>query len=160
MCGLQSWGYLHHTSTHQSTSTTRTSGRSVPQLLALIIGVAFTLAGIAGFFVTGFDGWFEVDPDETLLVFGVNPAHNVVHLLLGIAGIVMSRREGSARGYGWLLVVGYGLVLVYGLIVAGRRDGNLLNINTADNWLHLAAVAGGLATALWPRDRHHDELQR
>ena len=148
-------------STHQSTSTTRTAGRrTVPQWLALIIGAAFTLAGLAGFLVTGFDGFTEHNPDQTLLGFAVNPLHNIVHLLLGIAGLVMSRREGSARGYGWLLAIGYGAVLVYGLIVAGQREGNILNLNSADNLLHGASVLGGLATALWPRDKHRDDLHR
>ena len=147
-------------STHQNTSTTRTAGRSVPQWLALIIGAAFTLAGLAGFLVTGFDGWTEHAPDQTLLGFAVNPLHNVVHLLLGLVGVVMSRRESSARAYGWLLAVGYGAVLVYGLVVGGQEDGNLLNINSADNVLHGLAVIGGLATALWPRRRHGDDLHR
>lgn len=146
-------------STHQSTSTSTTTGRrTVPQWLALVIGAAFTLAGLAGFLVTGFDGWTEHHPDQTLLGLAVNPLHNVVHLLLGIVGIVMSRRDGSARGYGWLLVVGYGAVLVYGLIVAGQADGNILNLNSADNVLHGATVLAGLATALWPRDKHRNEL--
>lgn len=148
-------------STNQTSSTTRSAGRStVPQKLALAVGVAFTLAGLAGFLVTGFDGWTEHDPDQTLLGFAVNPLHNVVHLLLGLVGIAMSRREGSARGYGWLLVIGYGAVLVYGLLVSGQRDGNFLNINSADNVLHGLAILGGLATALWPRDKHRDDLHR
>lgn len=141
-------------STNASTDRTRTddrTGRTVPQWLALAVGVAFTLTGVAGFLVTGFDGWTEHDPDQTLLGFAVNPLHNVVHLLIGVAGLVLSRTDGSARLYGWLLVVGYGATLVYGLFVAGQEDGNLLNINTADNWLHGASIALGLATALWPR---------
>ena len=144
-------------STHPSTSTTRTAGRTVPQWLALVIGAVFTLIGLAGFAVTGFDGFAEHQPDQTLLGFAVNPLHNIVHLLLGIVGIVMSRREGSARGYGWLLVVGYGAVLVYGLVVSGQEDGNFLNINSADNVLHGLTVLAGLATALWPRDKHRDD---
>ncbi len=145
-------------STHQSTSTTRTTGRSVPQWLALVIGAVFTLIGVVGFFVTGFDGWTEHQPDQTLLGFAVNPLHNVVHLLLGIVGLVLSRRDPSARGYGWLLVVGYGAVLVYGLVVSGQEDGNVLNLNSADNVLHGLTVLAGLATALWPR--HRDALDR
>jgi len=147
-------------SPHQpAAGTTTDTRRTVPQLLALVVGAAFTLAGVAGFFVTGFDGWTAHQPDQTLLVFGVNPLHNVVHLLLGVAGLLLSRRDSHARGYGWLLAVGYGAVLVYGLVVAGQAEGNLLNINTADNWLHVVSVAAGLATALWPRGRE-DHLRR
>ena len=143
-------------STHQPTSTTRTAGRTVPQWLALTIGAVFTLIGLAGFLVTGFDGWTEHHPDQTLLGFAVNPLHNVVHLVLGLAGVVMARTERSARTYGWLLVVGYGAVLVYGLLVSGQEDGNFLNINAADNVLHGLTILAGLATALWPRRKDVD----
>ena len=135
------------------TNTPQKARTTVPQRLGLVIGAAFALAGVAGFFVTGFQGWTEHDPDQTLLGFAVNPLHNVVHLLIGVAGLVLSRSESRARLYGWLLAAGYGVTLVYGLVVAGSADGNLLNINSADNVLHGAAVVGGLATALWPRRR-------
>ena len=117
--------------------------------LALAIGVIYTLVGIAGFFVTGFDNFAE-HTEETLLGFSINPLHNIVHLLIGLAGIAMSRRLDSARAYGWLLVVGYGVVLIYGLFVAGQEEGNFLSINTADNWLHAASILGGLVIALLP----------
>jgi hypothetical protein len=129
-------------------------GRTVPQRLSLVVGAAFTLVGLAGFLVTGFDGWTAHDPDRTLVGFAVNPLHNVVHLLLGVAGLVLSRRDSSARGFGWLLVVGYGAALVYGLVVVGTGEGDVLNINGADNVLHAGAVVLGLVTALWPRRRH------
>ena len=144
---------------NRTTGTTTAMRRTVPQLLALAVGAAFTLTGLAGFLVTGFDGWIAYQPDQTLLGFGVNPSHNVVHLLLGVAGLLLARSDSSARGYGWLLVVGYGAALVYGLVVAGQEAGNLLNVNVADNLLHAVAVAGGLATALWPR-RGEDNLRR
>lgn len=130
---------------------TGSSRRTVPQLLALIIGALFLLAGIAGFFVTGFDGWLEHKPDQTLVGFGVNPLHNVVHLVIGITGIALAAKDRSARVYGWLLVLGYGVTLAYGLFVAGQEEGNLLNINWADNGLHAASIVGGLVTAAWPR---------
>ena len=40
--------------------------RHPAQLLALAIGVVYTLVGIAGFFVTGFDN-FAAETDKTLL---------------------------------------------------------------------------------------------
>lgn len=147
-------------SSDATTGRTSTSRRSVPQLLALIIGALFLLAGIAGFFVTGFDGWLEHEPDQTLVGFGVNPLHNVVHLVIGIAGIALAAKDRSARLYGWLLVLGYGVTLVYGLFVAGQEEGNLLNINWADNGLHAASIVGGLVTALWPRqDRRTPDVR-
>lgn len=132
----------------------QTRNKTPYQYLALVVGGAFLLAGIAGFFVTGFDGFVEYDPDETLLGLAVNPLHNIVHLVIGAAGIALWNTRSKARLFGWLLVVGYGLTLVYGLVVANQADGNLLNINTADNFLHGGSVLAGLAIALWPdRDR-------
>lgn len=121
--------------------------------LAMIVGAAFALAGVAGFFVTGFEN-FAQPTDKKLLIFEVNPLHNIVHLLIGIAGLLMARRLSSARLFGWLLAGGYGLTFIHGLFVANQdTSANFLSINTADNWLHLFSAAAGLVIALIPRDR-------
>ena len=135
----------------QSMSTTRT--RAPFQWLALTIGVVYLLVGLAGFLVTGFDGVAEHDHDQTLLGFAINPLHNIVHLLIGLLGITMWSTPGRARTFGWLLVIGYGAAFVYGLIAVNNPDINVLNINAADNWLHILSVVAGLAIALWPRRR-------
>jgi hypothetical protein len=126
--------------------------RHPSQLLALVIGAVYTLVGIAGFLVTGFDN-FAAETDKTLLGFEINPLHNLVHLAIGVAGLVMWRRLDTARLYGWLLAAGYGAVFVYGLFAAGNSDINFLSINGADNGLHLASALAGLAIALWPARR-------
>ena len=82
--------------------------RHPSQLLALVIGAVYTLVGIAGFFVTGFDN-FAAETDKTLLGFEINPLHNLVHLAIGLAGLALWRRLDTARTYGWLLAAGYGL---------------------------------------------------
>ena len=132
-------------------STTPTT-RHPAQLLALAVGVVYTLIGILGFFVTGLEN-FAAETDKTLLGFEVNPLHNVVHLVIGLAGLAMWRRLDGARLYGWLLAAGYGLAFVYGLFAAGNSDINFLSINGADNVLHLVSAAAGLAIALWPAQR-------
>jgi hypothetical protein len=121
-------------------------------LLALAIGAVYTLVGILGFFVTGFDN-FASETNETLLGFEVNPLHNIVHLVIGLAGLALWRRLDTARTYGWLLAAGYGLAFIYGLFAAGNSDINFLSINGADNVLHLVSALAGLAIALWPADR-------
>jgi uncharacterized membrane protein YuzA (DUF378 family) len=70
-----------------STSVTRHPS----QLLALAIGAVYTLVGIAGFLVTGFDN-FASETDKTLLGFEINPLHNIVHLVIGLAGLALWRR--------------------------------------------------------------------
>lgn len=128
-----------------------TTARQPHQYLALAIGVVYLLVGLAGFLVTGFDGFTEHDHSQTLLGFAINPLHNIVHIVIGLAGIALWSTASRARTYGWLLFVGYGATFVYGLIVADNPDANILNINGADNGLHLVSALAGLAIALWPR---------
>jgi hypothetical protein len=129
-----------------------TPTRHPAQLLALIIGAVYTLVGVAGFFVTGFEN-FAAETDKTLAGFEINPLHNIVHLAIGLAGLALWRRLDTARTYGWLLAAGYGLAFLYGLFAAGNSDINFLSINGADNVLHLLSAAAGLAIALWPAGR-------
>jgi hypothetical protein len=133
--------------------------RHPSQLLTLAIGAVYTLVGVLGFFVTGFDE-FAAETDKTLLGFELNPLHNLVHLAIGIAGLVMWRRLDTARLYGWLLAAGYGAVFVYGLVAAGNSDINFLSINGADNGLHLASALAGLAIAFWPARRPARDFSR
>jgi hypothetical protein len=129
-------------------------GKTVPEILSLAFGAVYLLVGIVGFFVTGFDDFFG-HQDETLLIFDINPAHNVVHILIGIAGLVLGRTLSGARTYGWLLAIGYGAASIYGLIAAGK-EWDILNINGADNGLHILTTIVGLVIALMPvRDAAH-----
>jgi Domain of unknown function (DUF4383) len=125
-----------------------TRGRTVPEILGLAFGAVYLLVGIVGFFITGFDD-FAGHTDETLLIFQINPLHNIVHVLIGVAGLVLSRTLAGARTYGWLLAVGYGAAFVYGLLAVGE-DWDFLNLNGADNVLHIATALVGLVIALMP----------
>ena len=128
------------------------STRHPSQLLALAIGAVYTLIGLLGFVVTGFDN-FAAETDKTLLGFEINPLHNLVHLAIGLAGLALWRRLDTARTYGWLLAAGYGLAFLYGLFAAGNSDINFLSLNGADNGLHLVSALAGVAIALWPAQR-------
>ncbi|SOD95186.1 DUF4383 domain-containing protein [Blastococcus haudaquaticus] len=125
-------------------------GKTVPEILALAFGAVYLLVGIVGFFVTGFDDFFAHNTNEKLLgIFEINGMHNVVHIVIGIAGLALGRTLAGARTYGWLLAVGYGAAFVYGLIAMGK-DWDFLSINTADNVLHIATALVGLVIALLP----------
>ena len=54
---------------------------------------------------------------------------------------MLGRTLAGARTYGWLLAVGYGAAFIYGLLAVGE-DWDFLNINGADNVLHLGHRAG------------------
>jgi hypothetical protein len=132
-----------------SADRTTTGARPWPQLLALVFGAVYLLVGIVGFFVTGFDDFAGNSQHEMLLFFMINPLHNIVHIVIGVAGLLLARSLAGARTYGWLLAVGYAAAFVYGLLALGK-SWDFLNINAADNGLHLATAVIGLVIALAP----------
>ena len=116
------------------------------QRIAQIIGWAFVVFGIAGFFFTGMS--MESDPELAPKLFGlfpVNVLHNVVHLLFGVWGIIASRAPASARTYGRVGGIAY-----LGLAVLGAFSPDmfgLVPIGFHDIWLHVLlglvlAIAG------------------
>jgi hypothetical protein len=124
--------------------------RTLPQTLSLVFGAVYLLVGIVGFFVTGFDDFAGNSQHEMLIgLFMINPLHNIAHILVGIAGIVLARTLPSARTYGWLLAVLYGALFIYGLIASGA-SWDFLNINAADNVLHIATALVGVVIAVLP----------
>jgi len=124
--------------------------RHPSQVLALVIGAAYVVVGLAGWLVTGFDDFATPNTGETLLGFELNPLHNIVHLVIGAAGLAMWRTLDTAKTFGWLLFVGYGATFVYGLLIDKTSDANFLSLNGADDGLHLVSALAGLAVALWP----------
>jgi uncharacterized protein DUF4383 len=119
-----------------------------PQQLSMVVGAIYTVIGVVGYFITGFDNFFGMT-GESLLGFMINPMHNLVHVVIGVAGIALARTLSGARTYGWVLAVAYGAAFIYGLFAVGR-DWDFLNLNWADNILHLVTALIGLAIALGP----------
>jgi hypothetical protein len=126
-----------------------------PQLLATAFGAIYLLIGVIGFFITGFEDFFGNEAGtphhvgENLLGFMINPMHNVVHILIGVAGLLLARTLAGARTYGWLLAVGYGAAFLYGLFAVGE-EWDFLNLNVADNVLHLLTALVGVVIAVGP----------
>lgn len=123
---------------------------SLPQAVAVLVGVVFTLIGGLSFLVTGFDHFAARDQAEQFFGLAVNPLQNVLHLIVGLLGIVLSARLAWARGYGWLLLAGFGVVLGYGMLAVQRPAVDVLNLNWASNWLHLTAALAGFVAAAGP----------
>lgn len=116
---------------------------------AMVLGVGFLVAGLAGFFPTP----ATPPPDLTqthgfghaLGILPVNTLHNVVHLLFALLGIAAARGAiMSAKAYCQMVAVAYGLLVVMGLIPATNTTFGLIPIYGADVWLHLiiAVLAG------------------
>jgi uncharacterized protein DUF4383 len=124
-------------------------GKTLAQIYALALGAVLVIVGLVGFLV---EPSFAVGDDAqrgTLIAFDVNGWHNVVHLLSGAVGLVMARTAANAR----LFSIGYGvvylLVTVLGFVVGdGGYLLSIIPINTADNLLHLAIAASGIAVGL------------
>lgn len=118
---------------------------------ASLLGVAFLLAGIAGFFPSppppdALPLTVEQHHGLALGLFPVNILHNVVHLLFGVLGLAAGRGAGiGARGFARLVAVAYGLLTVLGLLPATQTTFGLIPIYGNDVWLH-GAIA--LASAI------------
>ena len=99
--------------------------------VALIFGIVFILVGVLGFVTPGGMS-MEADPapGHILGLFGINLLHNVVHLLIGVWGVVASRTWGGAKsfltigGVLYLVLAALGFVLptTFGLIPIGGND--------------------------------------
>ena len=115
--------------------------------MANVFGVVFLLVGILGF-VPG------VTTDGHLLgIFHVNTAHNVVHILSGLAALIAANvSERAALNYFRIFGVVYALVAILGFVAGGNAPvlGIIAN-NPADNWLHAAIAAVALALGFAPQ---------
>ncbi len=132
----------------------RTNSRTAVQKAALAVGAVFLLVGLLGF-VPGITAQYDQlafagHHSGALLLglFQVSVLHNVVHLLFGVAGILLARSASGARSY--LLVGGiiYLVLWIYGLVIDQESAGNFVPLNAADNWLHLLLGVGMIALAL------------
>lgn len=132
---------------------TRSETRTPAQLFALVFGAVYLLVGLAGFLVTGFEN-FASNTDKELIIFGVNPLHNIVHLLLGVVWIGAASKHDTAKSVNMLFGVVLALVAVLGFagaleflaIEGGGDPDNFLHIATAVLAIYFGsagAVAGG-----------------
>ena len=116
------------------------------RLVATVFAAVYLLVGLAGFLVTG--GLpFAGQQGNALVVFDVNPLHNVVHLGIGLALLLASRSVAGARATNTTIGAVYLLVGVLGLFLIGS-GANILALNGADNVLHLASAVLLLAVGL------------
>ena len=125
---------------------------------ALIFGIVYLLAGLAGFVpallrpATGDAPQLAVDTlsGHLLGLFPVNVLHSLVHLAIGIWGLVAAKSVTASSTYGKSLAVIYGVLAVMGLIPAMNTMFGLVPLHGHDIWLHagtaLIAAYFGFAT--------------
>lgn len=114
-------------------------GQSANRLVGAVFGIVYLLVGIAGFFVSS-GAAFAGTEGGTLIIFEVNPLHNIVHLAIGAvllgaatSSVRAARAANSAVGATYLLVGLLGLFLV-------GSPANILALNGADNVLHFGSA--------------------
>ncbi|MBD1908997.1 MULTISPECIES: DUF4383 domain-containing protein [unclassified Leptolyngbya] len=125
------------------------------RIFAMVTGIFFLSAGLMGF-LPGFVAPSDIVPEVAtrigadagygylLGIFPINGLHNVVHLLVGIAGIGSAIALDSSRSYARGLAVLYGLLAILGLIPYANTTFGLIPIFGHDVWLH--GVTAALAT--------------
>jgi hypothetical protein len=121
-------------------------GPSPARLYASLVGAALLVAGIAGFFYSSSFG-SPGEVDKVFGVFAVNGWENVLHILTGALGLLVagyaSRQYSLGLGAIYVALACWGFALGGGEAILG-----LLPVDTADNLLHLALGALGIAAAL------------
>ncbi|MBG6192347.1 hypothetical protein IWX64_003318 [Arthrobacter sp. CAN_A212] len=153
------------TASHQPVRQDRE--KTTMQKAAMAVGIVFVLFGVLGFVpgvTTEFDQMDMAGHESEALLLGlfqVSILHNIVHLLYGVAGLVLARTYANAKNY--LLIGGvlYLVLWIYGLVIDLNSDANFVPFNDADNWLHLFLGVGMIALALiLSRKRDHATTNR
>ena len=116
-----------------------TERRTNVQLFSLVFGAIYLIIGLAGFVATGFDNFAEPSPDQ-LLVFALNPLHNIIHIVIGAAWLVASRDRTMATRVTLVIGITYSLVTVLGFFEL-LEILSIDRLGEPDNFLHLATAA-------------------
>lgn len=110
------------------------------RLLGTVFGAVYVLVGLLGFAVTGGIGFIATEGGLLLGIFAVNPLHNVAHLLIGAALLIAGLSNVSAaKAVNSTVGAVYLLLGIVGFFIVGSAL-NILALNTADHFLHLASA--------------------
>jgi len=115
--------------------------RSSPnRLVATIFGAVYLVVGALGFAVTGGVDFIATEGGLLLGVFEVNPLHNIAHLLIGAALLIGGLKSvKAAKTVNVIVGAAYLLLGIVGFFIADT-GANILALNTADHFLHLASA--------------------
>ena len=104
-----------------------------------VLGIILVAIGVLGFVS-------PLTPNGNLLgIFAVSTNHDLFYLVSGIVALVaVAGGEDYARLYAKVFGVIFGLVTVLGFMVGEGEVFSVINVNQADNVLHLAIAASAL----------------
>ena len=126
--------------TTSQTAPARSTVRSwtPAQRFAAAFGLVYLVVAVAGFALTGVTDFSEHN-HATLVIFAVNPLHNLIHLVLALGWLVAAPRHSTARLANLVIGVVLGLVTVLGF-VDGMGILGMDGLADPDNFLHLATA--------------------
>ena len=115
---------------------------------ALIFGAMYVIAGILGFIpalVTPPEGMVGMDVQaghgHLFGLFPVNFWHNIVHVAVGIWGVLAARDFGAAVTFARVSAVLFAALTILGLIPATNTLFGLVPLYGHDIWLHALTTA-------------------
>ena len=110
------------------------------RIVATVFGAVYVLVGLLGFAVTGGVDFIATEGGLLLGIFQVNPLHNIAHLLIGAALLIAGFSSVAAsKATNTVIGAAYLLLGIVGFFLAGTAA-NILALNTADHFLHLATA--------------------
>ena len=118
----------------------------------LIFGIIYTVIGLMGLIPAFLQPPVQGNPPVTLDtlhgnllgIFPVNILHTLVHLIIGIWGILAYRSFDASRGYAIAVGIVFGVLFIMGLIPGLQTVFGLLPLHASDVWLHLVSSAAAL----------------
>jgi hypothetical protein len=130
-------------------------GASPARLYCTLVGGVVLIAGLIGFFYeASFETGNSLVYDDVFGILAVNGWHNLVHILLGLLGLLAAGY--AARTYALGVGLLYLVLAIWGFLETEDGIGTLIDIvpiNTEDNVLHLVLGLTGLAAgAATPRE--------
>jgi hypothetical protein len=114
---------------------------SLNQKFSYIFGAIYLVVGIVGFFVTGTADFAVKHTGKNLIIFQLNPLHNIVHIAIGVALLLAARNAIMSRTVNATIGSIYLVVGIIGLFTANSTNSlNILALNQPDNGLHIATA--------------------
>lgn len=137
----------------------RRAGMQPVQILAGLVAIALLVLGIIGFNETGVTDWGSSNV-ATVIGFHLTAGRSLLYVLAGAVGILLALLAGTARLYGWLMLIGFAALTLWGLAVVGTFSanpvsglGNPLALGVSDNWWHAAGILLAVLVVAFPARR-------
>jgi hypothetical protein len=112
--------------------------RSIVQTVALVFGIVYLAVGILGF-LPFLGGSYTQTSNNLLGLVPINLLHNIVHLVIGIAGLAAAASWAASRGY--LQTFGVVLLLLGVVGIFVNNPLGLVPIGGFDVAIHLVTGA-------------------